>query len=72
MNWKIVSAIIALFIIFGLPIASGIQLPKDCTASEIGNFLGNVLAYWREVLVRILQNLKIPVKFELGSEPFEI
>jgi len=55
MNWKALCLVALLLVVFGLPIMSGVRLPKDCSAEQIGDFLGQILAYWEEVVNYIMQ-----------------
>lgn len=61
MNWKILCLLAILLIAFGLPVVSGVHLPKDWSAEQIGNFLGQILAYWEEVVTHIMQKLEFQV-----------
>lgn len=58
MNWKFVCLLTILLIVFGFPVISGIRLPKDCSAEQVGDFLGQILAYWEEVVTRIMQKFE--------------
>jgi hypothetical protein len=57
MSWKVLCLLAILLIGFGFPLMSDVNLPRDFSADQIGNFLGQVIAYWRDVFVHILQKI---------------
>jgi hypothetical protein len=68
MNWKVLCLLAILLIGFSFPLASGIRLPKDYSAEELGNFLGQIIAYWRDVFSQIIQ--KIGLNFSVSEGEF--
>lgn len=58
MNWKALCPLAILLILFGFPVVSGLDLPKDWSAEQIGDFLGQILAYWKEVVTHIMQKIE--------------
>jgi hypothetical protein len=55
MNWKVVCLLSAVLVCFGFPMLSGIKLPKDFSAEQVGEFLGQIVAYWIDVFTYILR-----------------
>ena len=60
MNWKVLFLLAILLIVFGFPVMAGARLPKDCSAEQIGDFLGQILDYWKEVFTHMMQKFEFP------------
>ncbi|MDI6826809.1 MAG: hypothetical protein QMD36_06570 [Candidatus Aenigmarchaeota archaeon] len=75
MGWKALVILALLLIAFLFPVFSEeASLPKDLSSDEIAGYLGNVLAYWKRVLIsvfrRVIGNFSLPLKVMLRGEKF--
>jgi hypothetical protein len=58
MNWKALVILALLLIIFLFPVFSNeAPLPKDLSSNEIATYLGNVVAYWKRVVIGLFKSL---------------
>ena len=59
MNWKALRLLAIFLIVFGFPLMSGVRLPTDWSPEQIGDFLGQILAYWEEVVTHVIEKLEL-------------
>lgn len=64
MNWKALVILALLLITFLFPVFSNeASLPKDFSSDEISKYLGNVLAYWKRVMIDVFKRLTSQFSF---------
>jgi hypothetical protein len=58
MNWKALVILALILITFLFPVFSNeAPLPKDWSSAELGKYIGDVLAYWKQVFNEALKHL---------------